>query len=226
MAQYSRGLADVPTSSFTINASGPGVGLPCSLSSSVRGRFGSWQSVNSEASNAGAGVFLARGGLSSGMRNPKRDMRQRAARAGQKPSVPRASDPSLHDREHVLKSSQVKFRNLTKTIEVTPALTPAPSHRTAPLPSVNTSTVLSTRSLGLRIQCSRIQFRVVRSVSQYSGWSAGPMGGPWCSCWRDCVRQSGGGWGRGEGGGGCVNRRHTSAVVSLAIEHAAVIFTA
>ena len=150
---------------------------------------------------------------------PKEGHATATARAGQKPSVPRASDPSLHDREHVSKSRQVKFRNLTKTIEVTPALTPAPSHRTAPLPSVNTSTVLSTRSLGLRIQCSRIQFRVVRSVSQYSGWSAGPMGGPWCSCWRDCVRQSGGGWGRGEGGGGCVNRRHTSAVVSLAIEH-------
>ena len=88
MAQSSRGLADVPTSSFTINASGPGVGLPCSLSSSVRGRFGSWQSVNSEASNAGAGVFLARGGLSSGMRNPKRDMRQRPRVRGRNQASP------------------------------------------------------------------------------------------------------------------------------------------
>ena len=49
---------------------------------------------------------------------PKEGHATATARAGQKPSVPRASDPSLHDREHVSKSRQVKFRNLTKTIEV------------------------------------------------------------------------------------------------------------
>ena len=69
-----------------------------------------------------------------------------------------------------------------------PALTTPPSQRTSPLGQH--TYVLSTRSLGR--PCGRLNF-ATRSVSPST------QGDPRCSLpyttWRDCVRQSGGGWG-------------------------------
>jgi hypothetical protein len=74
-----------------------------------------------------------------------------------------------------------------------PALTTPPSQRTAPFPSVNTSTVLA-----------RSGYSHFASVEVGHCVTPSTLGDLWCSLpyttGRDCDRQSGGGGGRGEGG--------------------------
>ncbi len=99
-------------------------------------------------------------------------------------------------KQHHAKASQsVSFVAVPPAYPRPPRSPPPPSQRTAPLPSVNTSSTEYSLALSSGSGFSISLVRLVSPSTQCDLWCS-PTG-------RDCDRQSGGGWGEGWGVGFC-----------------------